>query len=201
MRFENQFSAPASADEVFDAMLDLRFVASCLPGTKAEDETADGAMEATVAIKVGPIRVTYAGTVSVENADHGAHTAVLRVDAREQRGQGGAQASVDLSIEEEDGGALVRMVTDLTVSGRVAQMGSGVMQEVANSMVSEFAACLASRLATDRPDPARSGVDESASAQPTPDTPQRADGGGELRLLRLVRLAIGRRIRRLLARG
>jgi carbon monoxide dehydrogenase subunit G len=211
VQFENEFSSPATADAVFKAMMDVRAVATCLPGATIGEETEDGAMQATVAVKVGPIRMTYGGTVRVEDVDAEARTATMRVSAREQRGQGGAEATVALEVEPQDGGSRARMSTELAVTGRVAQMGAGVMQEVANSMVSQFADCLSSRLAAAAPPPPQAPVNAAAAGpgEPTataapearPAAAQPASEQSELRALPLVLRAIGARIRALFKRG
>jgi carbon monoxide dehydrogenase subunit G len=189
MQFTNEFTVAAAADTVFEAMLDVRGVAGCMPGATIGEQTEDGSLEATVAVRVGPIRLTYGGTVRVEDADRAARTARMRVVAREQRGQGGAEATVSLAMAEAGGGSRATMVTDLAVTGRVAQMGAGVMQEVANSMVAQFADCLSAKLAERQPEP---------EAQPAPaegaPAPARA---GELRPLPMVLRAVGSRIKRL----
>lgn len=194
MQFTNEFTVAAPADTVFDAMLDVRGVAGCMPGATIGDQAEDGSLDATVAVRVGPIRLTYGGTVRVEDADRAAHTARLRVVAREQRGQGGAEATVSLTIADADGGSHASMVTDLAVTGRVAQMGAGVMQEVANSMVVQFADCLSAKLAERPPEP----EPVTAAAAPPPPAPARTQ---ELRPLPLVLRALRARIRRLLKRG
>jgi uncharacterized protein len=208
MQFTNQFTAPASADTVFDAMLNVRGVATCMPGATIGEEAEDGSLAATVAVRVGPIRMTYGGTVRVEDADAAAHTARLRVSAREQRGQGGAEATVSLTIVDQDGGSRATMVTDLAVTGRVAQMGAGVMQEVANSMVVQFADCLAAKLAEPAPvapppdsPPPGDGPEPAAATQTPPAPPPAAPAQAqELRALPLLFRAIGARIARLLRR-
>lgn len=208
MQFTNEFTAPASADTVFDAMLDVRSVATCMPGATIGEEAEDGSLAATVAVRVGPIRMTYGGTVRVEDADHAAHTARLRVSAREQRGQGGAEATVALAIVDHDGGSKATMVTDLSVTGRVAQMGAGVMQEVANSMVVQFADCLAAKLATQPAAPAAPAAETAAEpgpavaaqAPPAPPPPA-APQAQELRALPLLLRAIGARIARMFKRS
>jgi uncharacterized protein len=206
VQFTNEFTAPASPDTVFDAMLDVRGVATCMPGATIGEQAEDGSLAATVAVRVGPIRMTYGGTVRVEDADHEAHTARLRVSAREQRGQGGAEAAVSLTIVAQDGGSKATMVTDLSVTGRVAQMGAGVMQEVANSMVVQFADCLAAKLAAEpapAPPPPAAGGEAAPAATQAPPAPARAapPQAQELRALPLLFRAIGARIARIFKRG
>jgi carbon monoxide dehydrogenase subunit G len=147
VQFSNEFTAPAAPDEVFAALMDVRGVAGCLPGASIGEETEDGGLAATVAVKVGPIRMTYGGTVHVVERDDAARTASMRVRAREQRGQGTAEATLGLAVAEDGGGgSRATVTTDLTVTGRVAQMGAGIMQDVAASMVDDFAACLSARM-------------------------------------------------------
>jgi carbon monoxide dehydrogenase subunit G len=91
--------------------------------------------------------MTYGGTVHVIERDDTARTATMRIRAREQRGQGTAEATVGLAVVADDGaGSRATVTTDLMVTGRVAQMGAGIMQDVAGSMVDEFAACLSARM-------------------------------------------------------
>ena len=104
----------------------------------------------------------------------------MRVRAREQRGQGTAEATLGLAVAEDgDGGSRATVTTDLMVTGRVAQMGAGIMQDVASSMVDDFAACLSARLGPARsaaaPRPGRSGGGEAAAPPPPP--PQAHPGG------------------------
>jgi carbon monoxide dehydrogenase subunit G len=208
VKFTNEFTAPAPADEVYAAMLDVRSVATCMPGATIGEKNEDGSLNATVAVRVGPIRMTYGGTVRVEDADQATRTAKMRVVAREQRGQGGAEANVTLSIAEGDGGSHATMVTDLSVTGRVAQMGAGVMQEVANSMVSQFADCLSSRLASgpaaveSPPAPAPADDDAAAPAATAPPVTPAAPvpQAQELKALPLLFRALGARIKRIFSR-
>ena len=147
MQFSNEFAAPAAPDEVFATLMDVRGVAGCLPGASIGGDTEDGGLEATVAVKVGPIRMSYGGTVHVIERDDAARTASMRVRAREQRGQGTAEATLGLAVVADgDGGSRATVTTDLMVTGRVAQMGAGIMQDVAGSMVNDFAACLSARM-------------------------------------------------------
>lgn len=168
MQFTNEFTAPAAPETTYQAMLDLRSVASCLPGARLGTDTDDGGLNATVAVKVGPIRMSYAGVVRIDGRDDARHTATLSVRAREERGQGAAEAVVHLIVVPDEAGSRARMTTDLSVTGKVAGMGAGVMQEVANSMVGQFATCLASRLQPDQMPTTNGGSsgDEPAVAAP-----------------------------------
>jgi uncharacterized protein len=190
MRFENAFEAPARAGDVYEAMLDIRSVAGCLPGATVGDRNADGAYEATIAVKVGPIRLTYAGTVAIAERDDDALRATLVAEAREQRGQGTARATISMQVEAADPGSRTVLETDLVVTGRVAQMGQGIMQQVANTMIEQFAACLRDRLApADVPAAMPAG-----GAAPAPARPARANSQ-EIHALPLLFRAMWKRVR------
>jgi uncharacterized protein len=190
VQFSNEFGAPAPPDEVFAALMDVREVAGCLPCASIGDDTEDGGLEATVAVKVGPIRMSYGGTVHVVERDDAARTATMRVRAREQRGQGTAEATLGLAVAGDgSGGSHATVSTDLMVTGRVAQMGAGIMQDVAASMVDEFAACLSSRL----------GAPTAAAAEPAPATAAPA-AAREVKALPLLWKALRARLARLFGR-
>jgi hypothetical protein len=120
-----------------------------------------------VKVKVGPITVTYRGTAVFEEQDESAHRMVLIANGKETRGQGTARATVTGTLAERDGGTAVSVRTDLTVTGRPAQFGRGVMAEVGDKLVGQFAECLARRLEepTERTEPPEP-VEPFQSAQP-----------------------------------
>jgi carbon monoxide dehydrogenase subunit G len=93
--------------------------------------------------------MTYKGTVSVEEHDDAERSAKLRAKANEARGQGTAQAAMTMNVvPADDGSSNVAVSTDLLVSGRVAQMGQGIMQDVATRMIGEMARNMESMLTT-----------------------------------------------------
>ena len=196
MPFSNEFTAPAAPDEVFATLMDVRGVAGCLPGASIGEDTEDGGLEATVAVKVGPIRMSYRGTVHIVDRDDAARTASMRVRAREQRGQGTAEATLGLSVVADGGGgSRATVTTDLMVTGRVAQMGAGIMQDVASSMVDDFAACLSARMAEPAPAPA------APAAETPPPAPPPSRAASEVKALPLLWKALMARLRRLFGRG
>jgi uncharacterized protein len=206
LQFSNEFAAPAAPDEVFETLMDVRGVAGCLPGASIGSDTEDGGLEATVAVKVGPIRMTYGGTVHIVSRDDTARTASMRVRAREQRGQGTAEATLGLSVAEDgSGGSRATVTTDLMVTGRVAQMGAGIMQDVAASMVDDFAACLSARMtpapasAAASADAADAGAPSAPEAPLSPPPPSQA--ASEVKALPLLWKALRARLARLFGRG
>src|SRR6478672_1605916 len=200
MQFSNEFTAPAAPDDVFATLMDVRGVAGCLPGASIGGDTEDGGLEATVAVKVGPIRMSYGGTVHIVERDDAARRASMRVRAREQRGQGTAEATLGLAVAEDDGGgSRATVTTDLMVTGRVAQMGAGIMQDVASSMVDDFAACLSARMTPAPAAPAAAATPAADTPPPPPQAPSPV--ASEVKALPLLWKALKARLGRLFGRG
>jgi carbon monoxide dehydrogenase subunit G len=158
MELHHEFTVPVPVDEAWRALLDIERVAPCMPGATVRDydgKTVNG----SVKVKVGPITVTYQGTAVFEEQDEDARRIVLIASGRETRGQGTARATVTGTLTEQDGGTAVSVRTDLTVTGRPAQFGRGVMAEVGDRIIGRFAQNLAEQLG-DKPQEAPPVVDE-----------------------------------------
>ncbi|GGI96746.1 SRPBCC family protein [Streptomyces brasiliensis] len=169
MELHHEFTVPVPVDDAWRALLDIERVAPCLPGATVEDY--DGkTVTGSVKVKVGPITVTYKGTAVFEEQDETAHRMVLTASGRETRGQGTARATVTGTLSERDGGTAVSVRTDLTVTGRPAQFGRGVMAEVGDRIIGQFASCLAERLS----EPAVPAV-PAVGTEPQPPAPQEAE--------------------------
>jgi uncharacterized protein len=161
MELHHEFTVPVPVDDAWRTFLDIERVAPCMPGAAVEDY--DGkTVTGSVKVKVGPITVTYKGTAVFEEQDESAHRMVLIASGRETRGQGTARATVTGTLTGQDGGTAVSVRTDLTVTGRPAQFGRGVMAEVGDRLVGQFAQCLSERLA----EPAQAVAEQSADTEP-----------------------------------
>lgn len=147
MRLESEFAVSAAPDAVYRAILDLPSVAACLPGATVGEASGDGGYLATIAVKIGPVHLSYGGTIRVAEHDDAAMRATLRADAHERHGHGAADADIVLGVSADGGsGSVVDLVTDIEVSGRGAQMGQGILHDVALGLIDEFARCLGSQL-------------------------------------------------------
>ncbi|MFS4105411.1 SRPBCC family protein [Streptomyces sp. PD-S100-1] len=166
MELRHEFTVPVPVDDAWRALLDIERIAPCLPGATVEGY--DGkTVTGSVKVKLGPITVTYKGTAVFEEQDEAAHRMVLAANGRETRGQGTARATVTGVLEERDGGTAVSVLTDLTVTGRPAQFGRGVLAEVGDRLVGQFADCLSRRLAGTAP-PAGTATRTATGPEPTP---------------------------------
>src|SRR3954470_1392698 len=147
MKFENTFAVDAPIDEVYGTLLDVERVAPCVPGAEVLEKSADGAYQVAIKVRVGPISMTYRGNVEIVERDDANHRAVMRARARETRGQGTADARVDLSLDQQGETTNGTMVADVQLAGRAAAMGRGVIQDVSAKIVSTFAQNLETMLA------------------------------------------------------
>jgi hypothetical protein len=158
VRLENSFEVPAPKQAAWDLLMDVPRVVPCMPGATLTETVAEDHWKADLAVKLGPIALTFDTDVARENADEAAATVILSAKAREKRGRGGAQAEIRSSLAEVDGGTRVDIVTELTLSGAVAQYGRGIVQDVSQQLVGKFADCLKAQLVAETPEQAAAAV-------------------------------------------
>jgi uncharacterized protein len=148
MEIHNEFFVNAPLERAWDALLDIQTVAGFLPGATIEPSTDDGAYRGRMKIKVGPVVTTYQGTARLGLVDAAARTVEIEVRASDAQGQGTASAVIRNVLTEEGGGTRVTADTELQVTGRQAQFGRGLMQDVAGRTLDEFARRFEAHLAT-----------------------------------------------------
>ena len=165
MKLEQSFEVAAPIDQVWSALNDLERVAPCLPGAAITDHDEDGTYHGTFQVKLGPTTAAYRGTIKIDSADESTHTATLKARGTDKRGQGGASATIVNTLTEHDGATTVHAVTDFSITGRLARFGrGGMMEDISNRLMRDFATCLSSRLAEGPTAP--SGEDVSAGDAP-----------------------------------
>ena len=142
MKINNEFTVEAPIQQAWDTMLNLERIAPCLPGAAIQEEKDEGEYDGTMKVKIGPITANYKGTVKFEEVDEGNHRAVLQATGRDARGQGTASATIVSTLQEEGEGTKVSVETDMKLTGRAAQFGRGIAQDVATKMLDQFASCL-----------------------------------------------------------
>ena len=163
MNFENTFTVPVSAPDVWQAMKDLERVAPCMPGAEVTERIGEDAYKVQVRVKVGPMSMTYRGQAEITDRNDETRTAAMRVQARETRGQGSANATVQIKVDEEGASTRATMTTELKLSGRAAAMGGGVITDVSHALVSAFADNLARMLSETPGDGASAPVSAPAA--------------------------------------
>ena len=146
MKLENEFTVNTSIEEAWEAMLDLEKVTPCLPGAQLTEQVGDE-YKGEMTVKMGPVTAKYNGTVKVEEADESEHRAVIKADGKDARGQGTASATITSTLHDEGNDTVrVHVETDMQITGRVAQFGGGMHQEVAEKIMGRFSDCLEKNL-------------------------------------------------------
>jgi uncharacterized protein len=162
VRIDNQFTVPATPERAWEFLTDLGRVAPCLPGATVESVVGD-ALTGRVALRIGPMNMTYAGEAKFVVKDDVNKVATIEAGGRDGRSGGSVKATIKASLSELADGTEVRLSTELGLTGRVAQLGQGPIKDVSAKLMTQFADCLASRI--DEP-PVAAPTDESTADAP-----------------------------------
>jgi len=168
MHFENQFDVDAPLEQVWEAVLDVERVAPTVPGAQVLERTGDDAYKVAIKVKVGPMSMTYRVEVEITERDEAAHRAVMKARAKESRGQGTADADVTMHLTGDDGRTSATVTTDVALSGKVATMGQGVLQDVSGRLIDTFAKNLAAMLSGAEPAGASAATADGGEAAAAP---------------------------------
>src|SRR5690348_5913115 len=147
MELENSFIIPVPPEQAWPVLLDVERIAPCMPGATVDSVDGD-VVKGRIKVKVGPVSLTYAGTAHFTERDEQARSVTLEASGKETRGSGTATATVRSTLQGEgDGQTRVVVHTTMSVTGRPAQFGRGVMTEVGGRIIERFATNLAAQLA------------------------------------------------------
>ncbi|MCW2760717.1 MAG: carbon monoxide dehydrogenase subunit [Marmoricola sp.] len=141
MELRHEFTVPATLEESWNAFNDIESVAECFPGatvTSVEGDTFQGSCK----VKLGPIALVYNGSGTFVEKDEAAHRMVIDAKGKDKRGNGTAGAHVVATMTQEGTSTRIEVLTDLNVTGKPAQFGRGVMQDVSDKLLGQFTACL-----------------------------------------------------------
>jgi len=177
MEIASDFELNLPPDDAYALLLDLERVTPCMPGATLGPEQDDGSRELNVTVRLGPMKFNYGGTVQIAERDEAARRAVLLGSAQETRGQGSASARITMTVSPQDGGrARVDSVATIDLTGRAAQTGRGIVEDVARRMVGQMAECLAAKTEAQAPPaaPERSAENPAPVATAPSGEPPRA---------------------------
>ncbi|NUO89745.1 MAG: SRPBCC family protein, partial [Dermatophilaceae bacterium] len=162
MELTHSFTVPTSVDEAWALFMDLERVGGCFPGATVTEVTDDG-FSGTVKVKLGPIALVYSGSGSFVERDDAAHRAVIEAKGKDKRGNGTAGATVSIQLAPDGDGTRADVTTDLAVTGKPAQFGRGVMQDVSDKLLQAFVACIEKQLGESGAEAAVAGAGEPAA--------------------------------------
>jgi carbon monoxide dehydrogenase subunit G len=146
MQLENKFTIAAPIEDAWKALNDPELIAPCFPGATLTEYEGDS-FQGTVKVKLGPISLTYKGKGTYVERDDANHKVVIDASGRDARGNGTAKAIVTgTMVADGPDKTSVTMVTDMTVTGRPAQFGRGVISDVADKIIGQFSSCVAEKL-------------------------------------------------------
>lgn len=171
MKLEQSFDVQAPVAAVWGALLDVPRVAGCLPGADITEAGEDRTYSGTFKVKLGPTTAEYRGSIRMEDLDEAGHVATMRAEGSDKRGQGGAKATIVSRLTEQERGTRVDVDTDFSITGRLARFGrGGMIQDVSNRLLREFASCLQDQLGETSageadPDPVPAGEVSSVEAE------------------------------------
>jgi carbon monoxide dehydrogenase subunit G len=174
MELTNEFTVDAPIEQAWSVLTDLERIAPCMPGAQLQEIEGDE-YRGIVKVKVGPITAQYKGVATFVSKDDESHTAVLKAEGRDTRGQGNASATITASLTPAGTGTKVVVGTDLTITGKVAQMGRGVLADVSGKLLDQFVQSLESDVlggsAPAAAPPSGNGAQPKATAEAPPKAP------------------------------
>jgi carbon monoxide dehydrogenase subunit G len=165
MDLEHSFTVPVGVDDAWAHFQDIASVAECFPGAQVTD-TEGATFHGSVKVKLGPIALVYNGSGTFTEKDETAHRFVVDAKGKDKRGNGTAGATVTLSMHGTADSTDVKVHTDLAITGKPAQFGRGVMQDVSDKLLGQFVACLEQRMGEDGSPAAPAAPTEAAPAAP-----------------------------------
>jgi len=150
LRFENSFSVPAPVEVAWQTLTDVSRVVPCMPGTELTEVLDERRFRAAARMRVGPIELLFKGEGELYDVNDASHTAKLRAKGSDTKGRGAFQTQMDFALASQGAETLVRVESNLTLSGSVAQhaRGAGVVKEMARSLTTQFARNLSSEIAS-----------------------------------------------------
>lgn len=193
MQIENEFQVAAPADQLWSHLLDVERVAPCMPGAEVTEVVDDRTWKGKVSVKLGPVSLAFAGTVTIEERDDEAHRIVLKAKGMEQKGKGAANATVTSWLEPAQDATTIKMEADITLTGFVAQVSRGMLPDISARMTNEFAECLKASMAAAVPAaaaPGEAAPEAAATAAPRAPAAAKPVGGIRLGLWALVRAIV-----------
>jgi carbon monoxide dehydrogenase subunit G len=166
MELSHSFTVPASVEQTWATFMDLEAVGGCFPGATVTEVT-DSGFAGTVKVRLGPIALVYSGSGAFVEREDGAHRAVIEAKGKDKRGNGTAGATVTVQLTDAGNGSTRADVrTDLAVTGKPAQFGRGVLQEVSDTLLQQFVTCIEERIGSPAPEATPAGEEPPAEAAP-----------------------------------
>jgi carbon monoxide dehydrogenase subunit G len=148
MDLHHHFAVPAPIPETWDAFNDLGRIGGCLPGATIESVDGDD-FTGSVKVKLGPISLLYSGSGTFRERDEAAGKVVIVANGKDKRGNGTASATIAAQLRADGSGTAVEVTTELSITGKPAQFGRGVIQDISDKLIGQFVDCVRDKLSGD----------------------------------------------------
>jgi carbon monoxide dehydrogenase subunit G len=197
MEFDNSFEVGLPPAEAWAVLMNIQAIAPCMPGAELTEVVDATTYKGRIAVRLGPVALTFAGTVRFDEIDATNYRAKVKAQGSDAKGRGGAHAEASFRLEPIATGSRVLVHTNLALSGAVAQYGrgAGIIQSTAGALIQQFADCLQTRFVRTDAAGTRERADASTAPEPTPTAARPISG------FSLLTRVLWDRIRRLFGRG
>jgi len=184
MELTNEFTVDVALEQAWAILTDVERIAPCLPGAQLREVEGDE-YRGVVKVKVGPITTSYEGTARFVELDEASRRVVLKAEGRETRGQGNANALVTATMSPAGSSTLVTVVTELSITGKVAQFGRGVLADVSAKLLEQFVVNLETTVLS-APSATEPASADATSTSATPAASALGDAGASQRAVRII---------------
>jgi carbon monoxide dehydrogenase subunit G len=172
MQFTNDFEVSLPPDQAWPVLMDIERIVPCMPGAELVEVVDDKTFKGKVGVKLGPVALSFLCNAVFEEVDNTAHTARIKASGSDAKGRGNANTTIKFGLQPSAKGSKVIIDTDLTLTGAVAQYGRGVgmIQTVANQIISQFSRNLEAQITQSRqaaPEQAPAAATATATATAT----------------------------------
>jgi carbon monoxide dehydrogenase subunit G len=192
VEFDNSFEVPLPPAKAWPVLMDITRIAPCMPGAELTEVVDDKTYKGKIGVRLGPVALTFAGTVTFEEIDNTNHRARVKAQGTDAKGRGGANATASFRLEPVASGSKVLVHTDLALSGSVAQYGRGVamIQATAAQIINQFAGNLKGRLAAVPQGAMAAAAPDAAAPAASPPPPAAKPISGFALIATVIREAI-----------
>lgn len=176
MELKDTFTVEVPPERLWEVLTDVERIAPCVPGFELE-EVDEPDYRGRMKIKVGAIQMQYDATITFAERDDAARRAVLKVKGKERRGPGAVDATTTATLSGEGGQTTAAMVTDVQVTGRIAQFGRGIIADVSSRLTEKFVDNLEKQVlapAPAEPEPEHTAINGATAEEPVGPAPPRA---------------------------
>ena len=172
MDLVHEFTVPVPVDDAWRILTDVERIAPCLPGAQLQEIEGD-TYRGIVKVKVGPIQAQFKGQASFVEQDHVAHRVVLKGEGRDTTGKGNAAALITAELTSLTASSTsVKVLTDLSITGKVAQFGRGAMADISDKLLAQFVENLNSLIGEQQASPAPAAPAPAAATNDEDEAPQ-----------------------------